>query len=123
MTLEAGTNVDCRSCGACCTTVQGRAAGAAPSTGWADCTVADVRRLSAAARTRLVPVARGFVHTAAIAATPVRRTASGDRCAFLRGTIGRSVSCDVYRRRPAVCRWFARGSEDCLEARRLMKVS
>lgn len=116
------SELDCRTCGACCTTVQARAAGAATSTGWADCTVEDVKRLSRAARSHLVPVRHDLGYTAAVAATATRRTASGERCVFLRGTIGRRVSCDVYRTRPEVCRSFQRGSVDCLEARQLMKI-
>ncbi len=113
-------SLDCRSCGACCTTVQRRALGSATTTGWADCTVDDVRRLSRAARTKLVPVRHDHGWTPAIAAIATRRTASGERCAFLRGVVGRSVSCDAYRVRPEVCRSFGRGSEDCLDARRLL---
>lgn len=115
--------LDCRTCGACCTTIQGRAFGSATSTGWADCTVDDVKRLSRAARVKLVPVYYDCGWTASVAAIATRRTARGERCTFLRGIIGRSVKCDIYRTRPEVCRHFDPGGEDCMDARRLMGVS
>jgi len=64
----------------------------------------------------------GFGWTPAVAAIATRRTASGERCTFLRGTIGRKVSCEIYRTRPEVCRAFEPGDEDCLEARKLMGI-
>jgi len=39
------------------------------------------------------------------------------RCIFLKGTVGECVSCLVYEHRPAVCREFDPGGEECLEAR------
>jgi uncharacterized protein len=40
------------------------------------------------------------------------------RCAALYGEIGQSCRCKIYDRRPAVCREFQMGSDDCLQARR-----
>ncbi len=42
------------------------------------------------------------------------------RCAALLGTVGRSVGCAIYRRRPEVCRSFDAGSDECLSARDAM---
>jgi hypothetical protein len=41
-----------------------------------------------------------------------------DRCAALRGTIGRRAMCAVYDLRPAACRKIEPGSERCLQYRR-----
>lgn len=46
---------------------------------------------------------------------------SSFRCAALFGTVGRSVGCGIYRRRPGVCRSFDAGSDECLAARDAMK--
>lgn len=110
--------LDCRSCGACCIAEIGRAEGAAQSTGWADCTVADVARLSRQVRAKLVPVVHGMIATVAVAATPTRRMESfGSVCSFLRGAPGQRASCRIYATRPEVCRSFEPGSEDCHFAR------
>ena len=42
------------------------------------------------------------------------------RCAALLGTVGRMVGCGIYGRRPAVCRAFDAGSDECLSAREAM---
>ena len=42
------------------------------------------------------------------------------RCAALLGTVGRSVGCAIYGRRPEVCRSFDAGSDECLSARDAM---
>src|SRR4029077_2831308 len=55
---ENRPQVDCRLCGACCIAEIGRPEGAAQSSGWADCTVVDVVRLSRRTRAKLVPVTR-----------------------------------------------------------------
>lgn len=112
------TPLDCRHCGACCIAEIGRPPGAAQSSGWADCTVADVAQLSREVRAKLAPVTHGPLRTRAIAATPVRQTREfGALCAFLRGTPGRRVSCRIYANRPEICRRFEPGSEDCKSAR------
>jgi Fe-S-cluster containining protein len=109
---------DCRSCGACCIAEIGRPAGAAQSSGWADCTAVDVARLSREVRAKLASVTHGPIRTRAIAATPTCRTeAFGSICSFLRGTPGRRVSCRIYSNRPEICRKFEPGSEDCQSAR------
>ncbi len=44
------------------------------------------------------------------------------RCAALLGTVGRSVGCAIYGRRPEVCRSFDAGSDECLSARDAMAL-
>ncbi len=43
------------------------------------------------------------------------------RCTALLGTVGRSVGCGIYGRRPEVCRSFDAGSDECLAARDAME--
>lgn len=105
------TEKDCRSCGACC------AIGPAGQRGWADCTVDDVKRMSRAIQSRLVGIQPGWITTDKYWATPTKEIAGQTRCAFLRGTVGRRVSCGVYATRPDVCRKFLPGSRACLHAR------
>lgn len=110
-------SLNCRSCGACCIAEGGRPEGVASSTGWADCTVIDVTRLSHKVRGKLVTVTHGPIRTRAIAATPTRQIDGfGSICAFLHGTPGRRVSCRIYTNRPEICRRFEPGSEDCKSA-------
>lgn len=40
-----------------------------------------------------------------------------ERCIFLTGTVGETVGCSAYNRRPRVCRDFEAGSEECHAAR------
>lgn len=42
------------------------------------------------------------------------------RCAALFGTVGSAVGCGIYGRRPAVCRSFDAGTDECLSARAAM---
>ena len=99
--IPHAASLDCRSCGACCIAEVGRPEDVASSTGWADCTVIDVARLSRKVRAKLATVTHGPIRTRAIAATPTRRIDEfGSICAFLRGTPGRRVSCRVYTNRP-----------------------
>jgi hypothetical protein len=39
------------------------------------------------------------------------------RCPQLRGTVGVETSCAIYEARPEICRLFAPGSVECLQAR------
>ena len=111
------SSLNCRNCGACCIAEAGRPEGVASSTGWADCTVIDVARLSRKVREKLAAVTHGPIRTRAVAATPTRQIDKfGSVCAFLRGTPGRRVSCRIYPNRPEICRRFEPGSEDCKSA-------
>jgi len=42
----------------------------------------------------------------------------GDRCAALRGALGKHVRCVVYAQRPRPCRRVTPGDVDCIRARR-----
>ena len=96
---------DCRSCGAWFQ----------DDSGFADCTVGDVKRLSSAVRARLVPYRRRL---APRLTTPASFDPHwGKVCNFLRGTPGQRVSCGIYETRPTTCRTLAPGSMDCIEAR------
>jgi Fe-S-cluster containining protein len=110
---------DCRTCGACCV-----GPGFDANYGWADCTEADVQRMSRVTQTKLVAIRqRGWIHNAAIAATPTTvHEGLGKVCDFLRGTPGRRCSCQIYATRPAVCREFEPGSRGCKEARGLLEI-
>jgi Fe-S-cluster containining protein len=118
MPTDRETSINCRDCGACCIAEIGRPEGAARSSGWADCTVVDVARLSREVRAKLATVTHGPIRTRAIAATPTRQIDGfGAICTFLHGTPGRRVSCRIYASRPEICRRFEPGSEDCQSAR------
>jgi Fe-S-cluster containining protein len=112
------TDEDCRSCGACCRGSYD------DDSGWADCTVDDVKRMSRAARERLVPLRHGLAWRSAHLATPASVTEQwGKLCDFLRGTPGKRVSCPIYQTRPKVCRDFKPGSRNCVDARRELGLS
>jgi Fe-S-cluster containining protein len=103
---------DCRSCGACCRGSYD------DDSGWADCSVEDVLRMSRAVRARLVPLHHGLAWHSAHLATPASVTEMwGKLCDFLRGTPGKRVSCRIYQTRPKVCRDFKPGSRSCIDAR------
>jgi len=107
------TGEDCRSCGACCV------GGLDDGGGWADCTEADVIRMSRNTRARLVPIRYGgFIFNEAQVATPTKMDPTfGKVCAFLRGTPGKRCSCSIYEERPSVCAQFKPGGEGCRSAR------
>lgn len=111
------TPADCRSCGACCV------GGPDDGYGWADCTAADVARLSRDVRRQLVPMRYGFNFSPATAATPTRMDPTfGKTCAFLRGTPGKRCSCSIYETRPTICTAFKPGGLGCREARRALEL-
>jgi Fe-S-cluster containining protein len=85
---------DCRTCGACCSY--------APE--WPRFTLE-----SDSAIARIPPA---MVNPAG---TGIRCT--GDRCVGLAGTVGGTVSCNIYSVRPDVCRECMPGDEACLMAR------
>jgi Fe-S-cluster containining protein len=97
---------DCRRCGACCTNPdENRSEG---SEDWVEVEPGDelLRRRTAA---RLVVYNDAGV--------PHLRL-HGTRCAALRGTLGRQVSCAIYALRPRACRRLEAGSPRCLQYRR-----
>ena len=104
------TSADCRACGACCLGGYDVA-----TSGWADCTIEDVKRMSRAVRAKLINAdGRGWSPPA----TPTVMTKKfGAVCTFLRGTPGKRCSCRIYATRPNVCRTFLPGSRACRTAR------
>lgn len=42
-------------------------------------------------------------------------------CKALSGVIGKNVQCEIYLNRPKKCEQFAKGSERCLELRKINK--
>lgn len=99
------SDLDCRTCGACCVGDMD------DGEGFASVSVKDVLRMSRHAASRLY---RRYVGGEAYLSTPpVYSEEFGKACAFLRGTPGHRVSCGIYDSRPDVCRAFAPGSKEC----------
>lgn len=98
----AGSDLDCRTCGACCAPQRNDAV-------YVGVTPADVARMTRLWRER--HVAHGAILTKL---DPVGRCV----CVALRGAVGQRVSCAIYGRRPQECRSFTAGSKECLTARR-----
>lgn len=100
-------SLDCTRCGACCCN---------PDENRAEGTVVYVEVTARDAILR---------HPQAVARYVVRgddgrahlRLDAGQRCAGLRGALGRSVRCELYALRPAACRRVEAGSPECLRAR------
>ena len=96
---------ECTKCGACCIADSYRAET------FVDLTPADVKRLPPKYRLHVV----NNVWQLALGA----KTHGGStRCVALRGTVFKQVKCDVYERRPTVCRRFRPGSAGCRRALR-----
>jgi Fe-S-cluster containining protein len=99
-------SLDCRTCGACCTNPEeNRREG---TSDWVE-VEPDDELLGRRAAARLVVYNQAGV--------PHLRL-HGDRCAALRGTLGRRVSCEVYAFRPRACRRVEPGSPRCHQYRR-----
>lgn len=94
---SAAEAFDCQTCGACCVE-----AGAVILAGEDDVPAGLVQRV---ANLRCMATERASF-----------------RCAALHGTVGLSVGCGIYGRRPTVCRSFDAGSDECLEARDAMRL-
>lgn len=98
----AGTDFDCRTCGACCAPQRNDAV-------YVGVTAADIARMTP--KWRASHVARDALLTKL---DPVGRCV----CVALRGAVGQRVSCAIYARRPEECRSFTAGSKECVAARR-----
>lgn len=101
-------DLDCTRCGACCCNPDvNRAEG---TEAYVEVTPKDVilRHPHAVAR-YVVRDEDGRAHL---------KLDAGQRCAGLRGALGRSVRCELYALRPAACRRVEAGSDECLRARR-----
>lgn len=102
MNGNAEAELDCRSCGACCTPQRN------------DAVYVGVRPADLLRMTRRF-VAQHVAHDAILTKLdPVGRCV----CVALRGTVGKRVSCSIYERRPDECRRLTVGSRECREARR-----
>lgn len=97
--------LDCITCGACCTS---EAYGNGP---FVTLYGEDATRFTP---DELAPDTQGcdFLNTTVHAAGETR-------CIFLCGTLGETVGCTAYARRPQVCRDFTAGTPECLAARAL----
>lgn len=119
--LRVVNNVDfsdpniCTSCGACCGPSEAQL-------GWPDVTpeeVAKVRKgMDPKQAASLLTTEPGF-----LAFVCTMNKQGYVTCPFLNGRIGESVSCGIYKDRPAVCREFEAGSKECREFRRMRSDS
>jgi Fe-S-cluster containining protein len=101
--------VDCQRCGACCCNPQLNRA-----LEYFDY----VAVRSNDAILKKARLARRFIVLDAAGEPHMRLDQTGERCAALRGTVGRSVECGIYEDRPTPCRTMEPGSERCFAARR-----
>lgn len=101
-------NFDCTRCGACCCNPEeNRAEG---TLAYVEVTTRDsILRHPQAVDRYVVRTDDGRMHL---------RLDAGHRCVGLRGSLGRSVRCELYALRPAACRRVEAGSDECLRARR-----
>lgn len=101
--MSSPEEFDCLSCGACC-----RDAGEVAVVEDVD----DVPRY-------LTRSVRGIIGFASWEAETTRRMARDvdNQCVALCGEIGSAVRCQIYDRRPAVCRNFEPGNYQCIKAR------
>ena len=100
------TELDCRTCGACCVP------GVDEPYGFAAVTAADFERMSSRTKRKLVQFRPGQYST-----PTVYTDEFGSICSFLRGTPGQRCSCGIYATRPDVCRRFKPGGVGCKQAR------
>lgn len=134
MTCELKEKPDCRTCGVCCISV-------ADADIWAEITFEDAKRLGSAWCKRNVlgndelnllccafsgrPSYYGGIRTR------WRKVRGGPlkgieicACVALKGDPLRKVRCDVYEKRPTVCRKALQpGEKQCLQARRLFRTA
>jgi Fe-S-cluster containining protein len=94
LTTDASHHFDCQTCGACCSY----------SSTWPRFTLEDDAALD------LIP-------PALVAENGAGMRCHGNRCAALKGEVGRATSCSIYAVRPDVCRACLPGDEACLMAR------
>jgi Fe-S-cluster containining protein len=97
---------DCLTCGACCTNPEeNRREGFRD---WVEVEARDELLRRRAAQKLVVYNEAGEAHL----------RLDGDRCAALRGKLGRQVFCAIYEIRPRACRRVEAGSERCRQYRR-----
>lgn len=93
---------DCRTCGACC----------------AFYTCVAVEETDPVPRSHYWKIGERGSSPAPIAKRQLRRDPVTNNCVGLEGEIGKAVGCGIYSRRPAACRAFDAGSDQCHAARR-----
>ena len=93
---------DCRTCGACC----------------AFYTCVAVEETDPVPRSHYWKIGERGSSPAPIARRQLRRDPVTNHCLGLEGEIGKAVRCGIYSRRPAACRNFEAGSDQCHAARR-----
>ena len=110
--------LDCRKCGACCTSVAWNPASAVQRP-FADMTDDEAEKLETK-RPGLVTLCQpeGWTFEEPRFAMAIKKNDPRGRCVALTGTVGKRVSCSIYEDRPAGCRSFEPGGEECLEIRR-----
>ncbi|MCA1573778.1 MAG: YkgJ family cysteine cluster protein [Acidobacteria bacterium] len=102
----AGVTLDCRTCGACCTFY----------------TCVAVEETDCVPRSHYWKIGERGSLPAPIARRQLRRDPVTNTCLGLEGEIGSSVRCGIYSRRPAACRDFEAGSDQCHAARRAFEL-
>jgi Fe-S-cluster containining protein len=93
--LEAGADFSCQECGACC----------AYSAEWPRFSTETDAELD------LIPLAL-------VADDQSGMRCEANRCAALKGEVGKATACGIYAVRPEVCRVCLPGDPECLMARR-----
>lgn len=99
---------DCQTCGACCISVY-------DSPTYVDVSIEDVKRMTLLQRAKYVvdDPHRQWSHLA----TRVEPKTGRIICAAHRGTTGKTSSCEIYTKRPDLCRSFRPGNPACRQAR------
>lgn len=93
---------ECRECGACC----------------AFYTCVAVAETDCVPRSHYWKIGERGGSPAPLAKRQMRRDPTTNNCVALEGEIGTQVRCGIYIQRPAVCREFKAGSDQCHAARR-----
>ncbi len=99
---ESNDAPDCRTCGACC--------------GFYTCVA--VEDTDSVPRSHYWKIGERAGVPVPIARRQLRRDPVTNNCIGLEGEIGKAVRCEIYRNRPAACRNFEAGSDQCRAARR-----
>lgn len=100
------TELDCKQCGACCI-------GHSSDGDYVPVTRLDRRRLPKKYLKKLAPLEHKDEDGAMHGLQLKQFGADTEACVALKGKLGKDVGCDMYAQRPAFCRSFERGSEEC----------
>jgi hypothetical protein len=105
------TDAQCTNCGACCGPYEQQA-------GWPNITRADVARLTDYEFEHYVTTENTYFPAIETKMTKAHVVV----CRFLKGEVGKKVSCSIYDRRPDACRDFKAGIKTCREFRREKRI-